>query len=77
MKKLITIVILLASFSAVKAQTVLPAEVPLRKDGITVKRLESTDTVAVVEVKKKSSLFSRKKKKSASKMYRCCTTRFF
>ena len=72
MKKAIAIVILLVSINGVNAQTMLPAEVPLRKDGITVKRLESTDTVAVVELKKKSHFFSRRKKKASTYKYRCC-----
>lgn len=58
---------------AVNAQSLKPSEVPLRKDGITVKRMRPTDQVAPVVDKNRRSLFSQKKRKKDVYKFRVTT----
>ena len=61
MKKMIAVFVLVFLSLFGQAQFAHPAQAPLRKDGVTVKRVAPSTQVAPAVLEKKRSLFRRKK----------------
>jgi len=70
MKKLLTLVLICAACNAMQAQVIKAADAPLRKDGITVKRMGPTAQVAPAMEKKGHSLLAFRKKKREKYKFR-------
>lgn len=70
MKKMIAVFVLVFLSLCGQAQSAHPAQAPLRKDGVTVKRVAPSTQVAPRVVRKKRSLFRRKKANKCVCLYR-------